>query len=86
MPMLKFIWNYEKSINYLAGKERWKFLVRRKNLCRYPEEIEGISKIKFIKVLTSPALEFEFFIRSKENFKDGVTYLWLLNGNNWNCR
>lgn len=58
----------------LASKERCSFLLIGKNLCRYPEEkTEGISKIKSIKVLTGPVLEFGFFIRSKENFKDGVT-------------
>lgn len=75
MPMLKFTLDQEKNINYLAGNKRWKFLVRKKNLCGYPDEreIKGISKIKFIKTLTGPLLEFEFVIRSKENFNDGVT-------------
>ena len=50
------------------------FCLKEKKVCRYPEEkTEGIIKIKFIKVLTGPVLEFGFLFRSKENFKHGVT-------------
>ena len=75
MPMLKFTWDQEKNINYLAVTKDGNFWLEKKNLCGNPDEteIEGISKIKFIKTLTGPVLEFEFVIRSKENFNDGVT-------------
>lgn len=58
----------------LAGKERYSFLLIESTLYRYPEErTEEITKTKFAKVLTGPVLKFGFVLRSKENFKDGVT-------------
>ena len=56
-------------MNCLEGTGGGVFWVE-ENTCAYIKKKNN--KIKLIKNLTSTVLEFEFAIRSKENFKDGV--------------